>query len=143
MEKAFIELVSELKTGAILGEIYDKIYSIFTQDGKTESFLKDHLSLNFGYGTGFKHQDLTYSISENNKRAIQVGQAFFVQIYLKNLKTTGGNTYCLIIADTVMITSHGPQNITSGVSKDFKDISYTLDDENEEEGSEEEMKDTA
>jgi len=42
-----------------------------------------------------------------------------------------------------MITSHGPQNITSGVSKDFKDISYTLDDENEEEGSEEEMKDTA
>lgn len=63
---------------------------------------------------------------------------------MKDLKTANGNTYCLSIADTVIITAHGPQNITSGVSKDFKDISYTLDDENEdEEGSEEEMKDTA
>lgn len=66
MEKAFIELVSELKPGAKLSEVYRKIFAIFTEDGKTAEFLTEHLSPHFGYGTGFKHQDLTYSISETN-----------------------------------------------------------------------------
>lgn len=77
LEKAFIELVSELKPGAIVSDIYKKIFAVFTSDGKTPEFLKEHLGPHFGYGTGFKHHDLSFAISETNNKVIQAGNAFF------------------------------------------------------------------
>jgi hypothetical protein len=35
---------------------------------------------------------------------------------------------CLLIADTVIVTSQGSEILTQGVSRAFNDISYNLDD---------------
>jgi hypothetical protein len=58
------------------------------------------------------------------------------------MKTEKINSYSYFVGDTVVVDEEGCSNLTDGMSKDFKDISYTLDDEEEDEddSSEEEIK---
>ena len=67
---------------------------------------------------------------------IEAGMTFNVRITLTNfaaVKKEGGkesNTRnCLMIADTIFVTPNGCEVLTQGISRNFNDISYNLEDE--------------
>jgi nucleosome binding factor SPN SPT16 subunit len=89
-----------------------------------------------GYGIGMNAKEESLTIKEDNHKVIEAGMTFNVRLTLTGFasaKKDGGkesNTKnCLMIADTIYVTSEGCEVLTSGISRNFSDISYNLEDE--------------
>lgn len=98
----------------------------------------NRLHANFGFGIGLAHKEDALAISEANEEVIvQPGMIFHVRITFKeNVSTSdkGGKELTVAaIGDTVMVTADGVVNLTSKIPTKYQHISYTLDDEEDEE----------
>lgn len=89
-----------------------------------------------GYGIGMQAKEEQLAIKEENHRLIEAGMTFNVRITLTNFsaaKKDGGKQSnarnCLMIADTIFVTADGCEVMTQGINRNFNDISYNLDDE--------------
>ena len=136
IEKAFTTLVDNLTPGTKISEAYRKTYAALSEE-KDEGFLKEHLSSSFGHGIGYKSTDSALTISAENDRVIEEGMVFFAQIYLEGVEKADSDLkYSFVVADTV-IAKGTPENVTDKVSREFKNLSYTIDEGDEEEEEEE------
>jgi nucleosome binding factor SPN SPT16 subunit len=125
-----------LTPGAKISSAYTACRAVFEAEGKDASWLSTHLPESFGFGIGLKHRDALFEITADNDLVIEEGNSFFAQLYIKGLKK-GDKEYALYLGDSV-IAKDSPQVVTSNITKDYKDISYTLDDSEEEEEEEKE-----
>ena len=106
------------------------------ENGHLSKFLPKVL----GYGIGLKPKEELLAIKEDNDKIIEAGMVFNVRISLANFDSKKRpNRNCLQVADTVLIVSDGPAEVlTRSISKTYNDISYTLNDDEDdlEEGAE-------
>ncbi len=130
--------MSNLKIGSKISDVYNEAYAKIVAE-KSEEWAKAHLSENFGYGIGFKHNENLLSITSHNTRPIEKGNVFLVKIYIKGLTSSKGKKYSFALADTVAVKQN-PTNLTISLWKEFKEISYVLSDGESDEENEEEEK---
>ena len=101
----------------------------------------NHLPTSLGHGIGFKpHEELT-EITETNETELQENSSFYVNLYFKNMKylKSPDKSYDFSIGETVIVLPL-PEILTFKSSREYKDISYTLDDSDDDEDEEEEKK---
>lgn len=104
--------------------------------GKRYARFVNCLPKTLGYGIGMSAKEELLTIKEDNQKVIEANMLFNVRLTLtnfslqkkeaKNRETNAKN--CLMIADTILVTDSGCEVLTQGVSRQFNDISYNLDD---------------
>lgn len=99
-----------------------------------EGDLVDFLPKTLGYGIGLKPKEEVLAIKEDNHKEIEAGMIFNIRLSLANFDSQKRPTKnCLQIADSVIIVADGPPEVlTKNISKLYNDISYTLDDDDDE-----------
>ena len=88
---------------------------------------------NFGFGIGFAFREDLQLISSSNEMIIKPGMVFHARITLSGVHNEAARSV-IAIGDTVMIAEDGSvTNLTAGIQKKYSEISYSLDDDEEEE----------
>jgi len=136
IRKVFAGLFKSIQIGRKISDCYNEVFSLLSKE-KDEEWLKKHLGGDFGYGIGFQPQEHNLEIGPNNHTILEDNMVLFIRLYFKDLEYKGNNGYGIIIGDTIVLTKSKPKNLTKGIRKNYEDISYVIDD-NEEEGDEEE-----
>jgi len=79
-------------------------------------------------------EDLLCFNAENTQK-IEAGMCFHVRVSLSGFNKEVGSAAqnCLLIADTLLVLDLGAEILTRGVTWAYNDISYFLDDLDEEE----------
>jgi nucleosome binding factor SPN SPT16 subunit len=130
---AHAHLVSLLTPGAALDAVYSKTLNYIKQK---DASLAEKVHTNFGFGIGCKYKEEELSINNNNVTKVEPGMVFHVRITFKDVEGRGP----IAIGDTVIVEADSASLLTGKIPRKFTQISYTLDDEDESEGSEEEEK---
>jgi nucleosome binding factor SPN SPT16 subunit len=105
------------------------------KDQGKEEHLK-HLPKVLGYGIGLNKKEDQLSIKEGNDRVIEKGMVFNVRLSLANFDSRP-NRNCLLIADTVLAKesvdgSPSYDILTRGNPKNYGDISYSIDENDDD-----------
>ncbi|KRW98162.1 Peptidase M24, structural domain [Pseudocohnilembus persalinus] len=103
-------------------------------------YLKDHIPQipqssypsNFGQGIGLLFKENLITISENCERITQPGMVLNINTGFSGLKA-GNKNYAILIQDTIILTKQESFSITTQISSDLDDISYSIDDQSDEE----------
>ncbi len=66
-----------MKPDVRLNDVYESAYKVISAE-KDKSWIDEHLSSDFGYGTGYKHSDSSLTISHDNENKVKAGNTFFV-----------------------------------------------------------------
>lgn len=105
-------------------------YALTLENSDLAKFLPKTL----GYGIGLKPKEELLAIKDDNSKLIEPGMIFNVRLSLANFSAKKiPERNCLQIADTILIVSEGPAEVlTRAISKAFNDISYTLNDSDDE-----------
>ena len=118
-------IIQNLRPGVRINQIYKK----------AEQFLKDNLPSvevpkSFGFGTGVFLCENNLAITESNDRQVKVGNCFLISCSFTDLKYEskkhGAKPYSIQLVDTVVVSDKGQEILTSDVSKNLSDISYSL-----------------
>ncbi len=72
-------------------------------------------------------------IKKKNSHVVEDGMVFNVAVSLKNLMSSKGFQYSMMLADVVIVNSEGNQVLTTefGLNSSYDEISYQLDDPEE------------
>ena len=138
LRKVFASLFKSIQLGRKVSECYAEVYEALKAE-KDEAWLNKHLGSNFGYGIGFKQQENSLEIVPTNHTVLEENTVIFLRLYFKDLEYRGKTGYGISIGDTVVLSKNGCKNLTKGIRKNYEDISYVIDDDDE--GSEEEKED--
>lgn len=97
------------------------------------------LTKNVGFGMGIEFRDSTFILNAKNENKVQKSMVFNVVVGVQNLKDRENGLYSILIGDTVFVRESklGPEVFTSTSRKDFKHISYAIENSDEEEEEEE------
>ena len=125
----FKYMIDQLIPGTKVSDVYNKVVEFVKSAGK-EDHLK-HLPKIMGYGIGLSRKEDLLSIKADNERVIEDGMVFNIRLSLANFDNRP-NRNCLLIADTVIVQNGAPDIITKENPKAYADISYQID-ENEDE----------
>lgn len=79
-------------------------------------------------GYEYKEKDLVLNIK--NQTIIQENTVFNLILSFQGLQTGREHNISMHIADMILIQKDSNQNLTEQVSKEFKDIGYNVDDDN-------------
>ena len=71
------------------------------------------------------------AINAKNEKTVEVGMVFNITVSLNGLKAKNGMDYAIMIADTVIVRSNGPEVITARIPRKYEEISYSLKGEEE------------
>ena len=124
-------LISQLKPGTKISEAYKSVHDFASKQGEQAGLAK-FLPKTLGYGIGLQPKEELLAIKADNHKVIEVGNMFTVRLSLANFDRENRPTRnCLQIADTVLVTADGCEVMTKGNSRDFNDISYTIDEDEE------------
>lgn len=69
------------------------------------------------------------SITEKNERKLEEGMTLTLIFAFNELKKASGETFALMLADTLIVSSLGSENLTSRLPKDYEQISYSYEEE--------------
>lgn len=98
------------------------------------------MHVNFGFGIGAKYKEDELSINANNSTKVEPGMCFHVRITFRDVTKEKSKSF-IAIGDTVIVQEDGtPKLLTESVSRKYQNISYTLDDEDEQEQVKEDSK---
>ena len=89
------------------------------------------LHSNFGFGIGFEYMEQNLMINDGNSTEIEDGMTFHVRIGLSGVMPEA-NRAVVAIGETVLIKESGNVNLTSGIARKYGDISYSLEESEEE-----------
>ncbi|KAJ3410484.1 FACT complex subunit spt16 [Chytridiales sp. JEL 0842] len=124
-----------IKDGAECKDIYNKATE-YVQEKRPE--LVSHFVKNAGYGIGIEFKESSFTLSPKSTKALMDGMIINLSLGFQNLENTEDKTgnsrnkvYSLLIADTVRVTKDAPL-ILSQFDKEFKDISWEMNDEDED-----------
>lgn len=124
--EALDQLIQSLKVGVKVSDAY-KAAKKHINDRNTK--LQPHA--NFGFGIGFNFKEEALLISADNHTIIKPGMTFHVRIAFSNVHPDPARQV-VAIGDTVLITDDGCTNLTEAVQKKYSEISYTLDESEDE-----------
>lgn len=95
------------------------------------------LTRNVGFGMGIEFRDSAHVLNAKNESKVEKSMTFNVSVGVQNLQDRENGIYSILIADTVFVRDAklGPDIFTASSRKDFKHISYAIENE-EEDGSE-------
>lgn len=130
--------VSQLSAGKRIKDVYNEGVR-YVQDHDPE--LVKHLSKSFGWGTGCLENERLLEINGENEATIVPGSVFELNIGLEGMSNTKMN-YSMLLADTLLIGAEGKTReiLTGAVSKAFKDVSYSMTEEEQPKKEEEKSK---
>lgn len=97
--------------------------------------LASALMKNVGFGMGIEFRDSALVLNAKNETTVKSNMVFNVSIGVQNVEDKENGTYAVLIADTVIVREAklGPEIFTSAARKDFKHISYIVNDDDEDE----------
>lgn len=131
--------ISQLSAGKRIKDIYNEGVK-YIQEHDPE--LVPRLPKNFGWGTGCLESEKLLEINGENEATIVPGSVFELNIGIEGM-SNGKMNYSMQLADTLLIGAEGKTReiLTGAISKAFKDVSYSMAEEQEEEsGRKEEEK---
>ncbi|GBE61665.1 transcriptional elongation factor FACT140, putative [Babesia ovata] len=127
--KAFDYALSKIKPGVTFGSVYDEVQKFVAKE-KPE--FADNLLRSLGHTMGLEFKDAKFTlVSGNEKCTISSGMVFHVSLGFGHL-VEGGKEFAVWIGDTVEVTPEGAVVLTANVSKSLENISYELEEEEEE-----------
>ena len=137
LQEAFDYLLSMIKPGAVLSEIYKKTYD-FVEEKSTE--LAKSLCDCYGYSIGYEYNSELHTISQYNNNKIENNMVFCINLTMLNLKDNKSKSYSLQIADTIIVSNNSKDSnnnnnlkvLTDDLPKKLSSILYNLEDEESE-----------
>ena len=134
-------LIEEMKDGAKLNEVYDKIREKCASDRPD---LVDKLTPNMGFLTGIEFREPNYLISPKCQAVAKSGMIFQVSVGFSDLvnpeaKDDEAKKYALFLGDTIQINKDEVAAVLTQSKKKIENIAiFVKDDEEESEKEEEE-----
>eukprot|EP00171_Calliarthron_tuberculosum_P017009 IDg17009t1 len=130
--------IAALVPGAPINSAYHAAKGSLLKAQKSDSSLPDlasSLMKNVGFGMGIEFRDSSLVLNSKNETKIKENMVFNVSIGVQNVADKENGTYAVLIADTVIVREAklGPDVFTSSARKDFKHISYIVNEEGEDE----------
>ena len=132
--EAINHLIQSLKPGSTLSSVYKSTLSFIS--GKNKD-LANKVHANFGFGIGIKYKEDILSIKEANDTVIEAGMVFHARITFKDIEDKPEKSV-IAIGDTVVVTNEDPEVLTQTIPRKYNQISYIIENEEEEKGEEEE-----
>ena len=77
-------------------------------------------------------------INGKSDRVVKAGMVFNVIISLRDMRTSGGRDYAIMLSDTVKVGTQGPELLTNDISKKLEDVSYGIEEEGDEKNTKQE-----
>lgn len=123
--------ISQLSAGKRIKDIYNEGVK-YIQEHDPE--LIPYLPKNFGWGTGCLESEKLLEINGENEATIVPGSVFELNIGIEGM-SNNKMKYSMQLADTLLIGAEGKTReiLTGAISKAFKDVSYSMAEEQEEE----------
>lgn len=132
--KAQDAAIAALKPGNKVSAAYQAAVSVVEKEAP--EFISN-LTKSAGTGIGLEFRESGLSLNAKNDRILKAGMVFNVSIGFQNLQAQTKNPktqkFSLLLADTVIISEKSPEVLTAPCSKAVKDVSYSFNDEEEEE----------
>ncbi|KAJ3218860.1 FACT complex subunit spt16 [Dinochytrium kinnereticum] len=127
-------LMSSIKDGILCSELYQIALDYVS---KSRPELKDNFVKNIGFGIGIEFKESAYSLSSKSSRSLKPGMVLNLVVGFSNLenpdaKDARSKIYSLLLSDIIQVKENGAELLTS-FDKDFKDISWEMNDDNESE----------
>jgi nucleosome binding factor SPN SPT16 subunit len=115
---------SQLSAGKRIKDIYNEGVK-YVQEHDSE--FVQYLPKSFGWGTGCLENEKLLEINAENEATIVPGSVFELNIGIEGMSNSKMN-YSMILADTLLIGAEGKTReiLTGAVSKAFKDVSYSM-----------------
>ena len=121
-------LINSLKVGSPVSAAFRAARDLIASKNP-----KLQMHSNFGFGTGYHFKEDLLLISESNDTLVKPNMAFHVRIALANVHHEPARSV-VAIGDTVFVTATGTvEVVTQKIQKKYAEISYSLDDSEEEE----------
>ena len=121
-------VLTGIKPGAKISEVYKSASEKFTSKYPD---LTKYLPKEFGFGVGCKVKEDLLLITPTNNRKVVDGYVFCVRTYLNGFNENESRSWVLI-ADTIYINESGVTNNTCKISSKYKEISYSIQEGNDE-----------
>lgn len=123
-------MVSLMKVGTPLSHVYNETKNFLVSK---DASLANALHKNFGFGIGFNHKEDLLAISPTNETKVEPGMLFHVRITITDVKDGKSDSRMIAVGDTVWFKSDEETiNLTENIARRYQQISYTLDDDEEE-----------
>lgn len=102
-----------------------------TSDGVKLPDLLPSMTKNVGFGMGIEFRDSSFILNAKNDTKVEKGMVFNVAVGVQNIMDPDNGNYSVLIADTVYVRDEkmGPDIFTTSSRKDFKNISYQYEAE--------------
>jgi nucleosome binding factor SPN SPT16 subunit len=135
-------LLSQLKEGAVLGDVYNSIVSKVKADRPD---LVDRMTKTLGFSMGIEFRDASITISAGNTTVVKKDMVFnvnmgFTGLTNKDASDAKGKDVALFIGDTVVVSGEGPATVITTSKKKIKNIAIFLKDADSEEEEKENKK---
>ncbi|KAK1401892.1 FACT complex subunit [Heracleum sosnowskyi] len=133
--------IGALKSGNKVSAAYQASLSVVEKDAPE---LIAHLTKSAGTGIGLEFRESGLSLNSKNDRVLKAGMVFNVSLGFQNLQTDTMNPktqkISLLLADTVIVGINAPEVVTSISSKAVKDVAYSFNEEEEDDGKQPKVK---
>jgi nucleosome binding factor SPN SPT16 subunit len=133
--------INALTEGAKMSAAFEGAVAALKEKG--QHHLVEKLPKNIGSIIGLELKDNTQNLSATNDKVVKAGMTFNVTVGVAGLerKDAGdgqAKTYALLLSDTVVVKPTGtPAEVVTLTTKDWKEIAYFLDAEDDEEDEDE------
>ncbi len=119
-----------MRVGVPIASIYEAA-QVFIDANRPQ--LKGFLSANLGFGMGLEFREAEFVINAKNTKSLASGQVFNLAVGFQDLKDVKGQSYALLIADTIQISSEGGAKLLTGEElKSLSQVSYAVKSEQEQ-----------
>eukprot|EP01080_Neovahlkampfia_damariscottae_P005046 gene5046-8642_t len=125
LEKIYKFIFSTIKINMKLNEIYEKTIDFIKKEN--EDMLK-FFSKSIGFGIGLEKKEKNLEINETNEYQIQKGNVFVISISIEK-----PGKYKISLSDTILMNQEEKiELLTKGVEYAYAEVSYSIDDEEEQ-----------
>lgn len=124
----FEELSKNLRPGSTIGDAIGRSLESFK---RKHAELVSHLPQSYGYGMGYDYKEKELLLTIRNTTPIEPGMTFNLVVSLENLNTDRAFPVSLQVADMMLVETDKTTNLTQQVSKDFKNVGYQIEEEND------------
>ena len=131
------EAINALRSGATLSAAYEAAMNRLKSKA---AHLEKKMTKNVGFATGIEFREGSLQLNGKNESRVRSGMVFNVAVGIEGLEDKAATdkrsqTYALFVADTVQVTESGPPVVLTDKSlKQWGDISYSLNDDEETAG---------
>jgi nucleosome binding factor SPN SPT16 subunit len=122
---------NSIRDGVKIRDVYQKAIALIKS--KRPDLEKNFIKT-VGFGMGIEFREANYVLNPKNPKELKNGMILNVQVGFSDLENSKasdprGQTYALMLVDTIRVTNDAPLVLTADCSKKLNKISYFFDDE--------------